>query len=432
MSSGGYPFITTASLAKLDDQIISSCCRRDTDYSPLKCNQCCLRPVCVCVGAVMSHYLSKSFVFAFLCGAVSSGLGGCSIHPVPKDVTGYETATIVRKIRCEARDAIREAALEIVRKDHRHAELAALTDEIDSVHKIRGTNRWEQERLTDLERIGIVYDFSLEGVETDGATFNADVLKPLKNGSELFSPSLADTLKRDNTRTFTISDSFSSLLKLSEKHCNFLASGPNYQYPIGGRIGLDEMIRTFVRLSVSGDLIPSTSSNDSDKSGTTSGQKSADLTDPMESNALATTPKPAPAKSAATEPSDAISPSGSPTMVDTLIFTTTVSAGLTPKITLTPVGSALQLQDATFTGTVSRVDTHTVTISMALGNSPANLSPSAAVAVLSPKTTALFVSHHSKDPGTSGEKLALQALVQDIIRRDLLRRGGGSIAIGLQ
>src|ERR1700685_1993726 len=40
--------------------------------------------------------------------ALSSLVAGCAIHPVPEDVTGVDTAGIVKQIRCETRDAVRE------------------------------------------------------------------------------------------------------------------------------------------------------------------------------------------------------------------------------------------------------------------------------------------------------------------------------------
>src|SRR4051812_38951327 len=35
----------------------------------------------------------------------------CAIHPLPQDVTGNNTARIVRKIRCEARDSIQRKTI---------------------------------------------------------------------------------------------------------------------------------------------------------------------------------------------------------------------------------------------------------------------------------------------------------------------------------
>jgi len=343
----------------------------------------------------MLRYFCKYFSLSLTCF-----FGACSIHPLPNDVTGVKTATIVRKIRCEAKEAILLAAYEILHRKHRHQEIS----NEDSLHKMdsRSLNRWESERLDDLVKIGIVYNFTLQGVETDGLMFNSDIIKPIKNGTETYSPSLGNSLKRDNTRTFTISDSFTKLLALSPNHCNFNSTGPNYEYPIAGRIGLDEMIQTFVRLSATGDVVPEDSSDASQKSSTTANDSSQ------------TPPASATPKAPANASSDTLSPAGPPTMVDTIIFTTTISAGLTPKVTFSPAGTGVQLMDASLAGTVSRVDTHEVVIGLALGSSPANTG--ALSALLNAKTTALFFTHQAKDPGFSGEVLAAQAVTQEFIR----------------
>jgi hypothetical protein len=316
--------------------------------------------------------------------ALSFGVAACSVHPLPSDVTGYKTATIVRKIRCEAKGAIVQAAFEILHRNGRHEEVQDETSLHATMSNKKSLDSWEGPKLDQLQNIGIVYNFSLEGVENASAVLNADIIKPIKRGTETLSPSLGNTLKRDNTRAFTVSDSFATLLKLQPKHCDdFVSPGPNYEYPMVGRIGLDEMVQTFVRLAVSGDL-----------------------TAPEDLSKVTTI---------------TLDPAGPPTMVDTIIFTTTISAGLTPKIMLSPVGTAAQFMDATLVGTASRVDTHEVMIGMALGKSSTPLSPAAVAAALSPKTTALFFTHQPKEPTNSGEALAAQAVTQQILRSELHR-----------
>jgi hypothetical protein len=60
---------------------------------------------------------------------------------------------------------------------------------------------------------GIVYSYSLDGTETNGLTFNFDIIKPLTHpGTFTHTPSAGNTWMRDNVRTFTISDSFGKLI----------------------------------------------------------------------------------------------------------------------------------------------------------------------------------------------------------------------------
>jgi hypothetical protein len=345
---------------------------------------------------MLRYFSRKFFAQVFSYGLFSCFLGGCSIHPIPKDVTGYGTATIVRKIRCEARDAIRKVVLEILHKKGHHQEIQEITDDF-SLRQVP-LDSWQQTALADVLKIGIVYDFQLTGDETDGLVFGGDIIWPFKNGMASLSPSFTNSTERKNLRAFTVSDSFASLWDLGRNkgdhhHCQFGtsgSSGPNYEYPIAGRIGLDEMVQTFVRLSVSGDIIaPEDPSNPDNKF--------------------------------------SINPSGTPTLVDTLTFTTTVKAGLEPSVTLTPAAPQVQLMDTSLNGTVSRIDTHQVIIGMAVGQSAIHLTPAALAASLTPKTISLFFTSNPKNGGISGEALAAQAVTQYYIRRDLHRL---SLAIG--
>jgi hypothetical protein len=315
----------------------------------------------------------ETFSRSICCSVLLFGLAACSIHPLPKDVTGYKTATIVRKIRCEARDAVRQASIDYLRRQG-HQDVA----EDRSLRSLdgNGANPWGLRKFDFLQRTGIVYSFALQGTETDGLTFSSDIIKPISHGTETFSPSLGNTLNRDNLRAFTVSDTFSSLLNLEEGHCNFeTSSGPNFEYPIVGRIGIDEMIKTFVELAVTGEVGVSQ--------------------DPSKEINL--------------------SPAGLPTMVDTITFTTTISAGLTPKIVLSPVGTAAQLMDASLVGTLMRVDKHQVIVGLALA--PTAKAP---VAAINAKTTALFISHSPKGTDT-GVAAAAQAVAQQIFRFQVSR-----------
>lgn len=97
---------------------------------------------------------------------------------------------------------------------------------------------------------------------------------------------LSDNLMRQNTRVFTILDSYKTLTKMT--NCGE-PTGSNYPYPIVGTIGIGEMIRTFFTLKLDENL---------------EGEEGTDAT------SLSTSPK------------------GPPTMVDTISFTTVFSASV--------------------------------------------------------------------------------------------------------
>ena len=248
--------------------------------------------------------------------ALSFTLGACSIHPLPDDVTGLKTAQIVHRIRCEAAKAVVDAAENInnepVDKPWRAAQ--------------------KQTRLKILASTGIVLSFALTGEETDNVNMaSATFTKPLNNGSFSFNPNVGDTLDRKNVRTFTVVDNFHDLAQTYEKYgkksCETqAATGPNYQYPITGTIGVAEMINTFITLSVHADLA----------------KEQGEFDEPT------------------------LSMNTAPTLVDTITFTTSLSAGVTPTWMFMPVGKALQLTNASIDLSTSRKDTHEVIVGLAL------------------------------------------------------------------
>jgi hypothetical protein len=174
-----------------------------------------------------------------------------------------------------------------------------------------------------------------------------------------------------------VSDSFRSLLLLDESRCDELGQpGPNYEYPITGRIGVAEMVSTFVQMSVTGNL----SSQE---------ESLADLNP---------------------------SPAGQPAMVDTLKFTTAISGGLTPKVSVSPLGSGWSIMNANVAGSVTRTDTHTAIIGVGLANPKGAAFPT----FVNSKATALFITTAPKDAVT-GEAVAAQAVAQQILRFEIGR-----------
>jgi hypothetical protein len=247
---------------------------------------------------------------------LSLSLAACAIHPLPEDVAGVTTAQIVHRIRCEAREAVIKA----------RSMIAAEPGDTSQKMKRR------QAKLTTLDAIGIVYSFTLNGQEMDNlnSTTGATFVKPLSNGSFTLNPSVGDTLMRQNIRSFTVIDNFSAV-RSNQRVCDDQVNAPNYQYPIAGHIGVAEMINTFVTLVVDNNLQEEQSDN----------------------LALGQT-APAPALNTA------------PAMVDTISFTTTLSAGLTSTWMLTPIGNALQLSGASLNLGAQRMDVHQVIIGLAL------------------------------------------------------------------
>ena len=54
----------------------------------------------------MIWFIRRPSIWAIAAGAVA--LAGCSLHPLPDDVSTYSTEEIVRNVRCEAKEAVRQ------------------------------------------------------------------------------------------------------------------------------------------------------------------------------------------------------------------------------------------------------------------------------------------------------------------------------------
>ena len=300
----------------------------------------------------MSRHLYRFFALAFSCGFISSG---CAIHPLPENVTGVSTTHIVHRIRCEARDAVLDAARIVTPAE-----------------------------LQGLKSIAIVYSFSLSGTETDSFTPSATFVTPVPTGMWTFNPAVGDSLTRQNVRTFTIVDNFSLLSSMKPGYCETIQKGPNYQYPIVGRIGIYEMIMTFIKLAAHTGI--------GGENGVNIGNDS---------------------------PLTTSSNAGPPTMVDTISFTTMLTASVTPTLALTPVGNGTALTGANLGVGFTRNDVHQVIVGLALPASilavdqPGKHALQAMQAPANQPRAALLISGVTRN---STERAALDAVNNQIIR----------------
>jgi hypothetical protein len=138
-------------------------------------------------------------------------VAGCSVHPLPDQVTRQSTVGIVTAIRCEARQAILEYA-----SDPAFSEGA----------------------------IGYIFDFDI--TEHNSAGLDLTFTKLFSSGEFDLTLKGANTdLTRQADRVFTIVDTFGEL-KRAECSDEILRS--RFKYPIAGSIGMKEVIATFMAL----------------------------------------------------------------------------------------------------------------------------------------------------------------------------------------
>ena len=254
--------------------------------------------------------------------------GGCAVHPLPEDVTGISTTMIAERIRCEARDAVRLKAIQMLRAAAVRpvdpipgAEvLAERLAQDPGLFKTIGKHLKNPREKTFYERYiktSIAYDFTFDMSEDNLASTQLDFVKLVTGGTFSLALGASNDRLRENIRKFLITDTFENLVTKDIAHCDEVPVGPNLVYPIIGRIGLYELISTFIDLNEDGFTF---------------------------------------------SPKDK-----APALADQLQFNTTFSGTATPKIVLSPiVGHNFHLADAALTNTATRTDKHAVIIGLSL------------------------------------------------------------------
>jgi hypothetical protein len=321
----------------------------------------------------MLHYFPcKFFALLLSCGFVSCALGACAIHPLPENVTGVKTSQIVHRNRCEAAAAV----FKIERWLMRHHKLAAAKA---------------------LTNIGIALSYTLDMTEADSLTASTNLEQLVTHGTFSANPGAGDSLTRENKRTFTVADSYQTLGKMVD--CAAEPTGSNYQYPIVGTIGIDETIQTFLTMALHEDL-----------NGVIQDEAGKLPNEPSEYTAA------------------------SPSMVETLTFTTKISASVAPQITLTPLlrSSQLKLNTASLAFSWSRQDLHEVIVGLGMPSVPTQeghvktlySTISSAHGVAARARTPLLIDAvvPAESGPSSGVGLAMEAVNSQIVRFQALRQ----------
>ena len=310
--------------------------------------------------------------------AAAIAMSGCAIHPLPEDFSGVPTTTIVKQIRCETRQAVIQLALgwltdpenlDLGRVDRRSRDVglqfARQQRPIQQFHpKLFSGHAKEVVQL--FYETGVAYNFDLEMTEVNNLNTEINLLRALTGSTFTLGIKARADRSRKNERFFTITDTFSSLVRLRDNYCSGASIGqdynhhvpPNYAYPITGQIGVRGMIMDFINMTIFESLAG---------------------------------PKDAPGKP--------------PTLVDALEFQTIIGGSLAPKIVFAPVGTRLQVSDASLFGEVLRTDLHKITMGLAVdeGARPA------LAAVRSYPFAATLISAR---PTTSAEARAAEAVNQ--------------------
>jgi hypothetical protein len=237
-------------------------------------------------------------------------LAGCSVHPLPENFPlnfpRASTFDIVQKVRCEAK-----AGLE----------------------RFKNSRRPEHIKLI-IDSTSIGYDFKLVMTENNDATggqlsFARLPSNPASDGSLNIDLTGQARKQRMNTRTFRLVEDLADVAKAD---CSAEALRANLVYPIAGRLHVDDVVYTYVRLERMTDF-----DDDSVEQG--------DIAEP--------TPDPANPRNR------------SGVFSEQLAFRTSLKLGATPTLTVSAVAGSFRLTKASVNAQIKRVDAHDVIIALA-------------------------------------------------------------------
>lgn len=255
--------------------------------------------------------------------ALVSGLQGCSVHPLPQDVSFASTVQIVRRIRCEAKEGLL-AALEKATSQN-----ASKKKHVEKI--VEGTTigfEFMFAMAEDNKAAGGVLTFERGAAKAgDGFTLSLDAGLNSGHGTD-------DTRTRKNTRIFRVVD---NLRELEDARCGqrVKATGPNLIHPITGSTGMAEVVRTYIELETLTDLTSVGVTKVTGKKG----QQETEII----------------------------------TFSDNLQFTTTLEVGAFTDLDLETVVGSLRLTRASVTGSALRKDYHSVRVVLARDNAHLDL-----------------------------------------------------------
>lgn len=248
------------------------------------------------------------------------GLGGCSLYPIPDDVSPYRTEHIVRYGRCEVRTALFDYMIGngIVSAHDNSEQLASrikkARDLEKQLKKAKKSPSTEEEKnlikLARLSKVGVAYSFDFNITETNKAGAEAGFRLPgLTSVLDVGATGTLD-LTRNGSRVFGTEDSWDDLI-VNTSLCKDVTEprSVNISYPATGSIGVGRVVATFIDIDDQG------------------GAKD--------------------------------------NFVDTLTFTTLAGGGATASLKLDPVPNQFRPVSATAAVGASRLDIHKLTVSLA-------------------------------------------------------------------
>src|SRR5262245_37120711 len=259
----------------------------------------------------------------------AAGLAGCSLYPIPDDVTFIATEDIIRHARCEIRAEVINYIIDqnliapSITEDEIIDYVKALEKKVKAWQDFNIKNPDPRKRIdiakrlsptekavSTLSGVAIVYTFDFNITETDNASGSAAFKLPFTAPKVLDAGANASVnLTRQGQRNFSAQDRWSDMITKPKLCPAGFPQHKNIVYPLDGSIGVGRVVKTFMDVTNQG------------------GAKDS--------------------------------------FVDTLIFTTQVGGGANASIKLDAVPHSFRLVSATANIGASRQDIHKMVISLA-------------------------------------------------------------------
>src|SRR5712691_9867786 len=101
--------------------------------------------------------------------AFAGGLAGCSLYPIPDDVSPFRTEEIVRYGRCEVRNAILAHMVNvgIITTQSTVEEIRSQIEAATKKAKAKKELRLEEKQLLRLTKVAVVYSFDFNIIENN-------------------------------------------------------------------------------------------------------------------------------------------------------------------------------------------------------------------------------------------------------------------------
>ncbi len=257
----------------------------------------------------------------------AAGLAGCSLYPIPDDVTSIPTEEIVRHARCEVRSAVIAYLIDVgfIAPSGTDRDIAVFLKYVDSIQKKLNSRQKlsdTESHLLGLMLVAGVYSFEFNITEHNNANGGLGFSLPFTVPKVLSGDGSASLdLLRVGSRIFATGDHWGDLISRFTLCADVRPRPGNFAYPLDGSIGVGRAVRTFIDVA--------------NQEGDLGGQ--------------------GPAKDS---------------FVDTLAFTTTVNASANASIKLAAVPHSFRIVSASAGLSGSRVDIHKMTVSLAFPHPP--------------------------------------------------------------